>query len=296
MRPRWPHRCASQMSFQRGADGAAAAPPRSDVCLLPARTFELEDGEERRGELLKDHIMHPERTSPAIILTGRLELRPMSVMFFEAYLAGDVAGGETAGKLRFPPRPIAEFDRLARFWRDSLVEDPVRAPWLARALVRREDRVWVGHLGCHDRPGGQRSPEGEPPAVEVGYTVFEPYRRQGYAREGLMALIEWARGEGVMRFLASISPENGQSGERRMPRPGGRTRLRPLRCARRRGRWARGDLRATLLSPRCGFQLSDARCVSARRQGRRTVASMRRRIVGSVRDQPMGIIAEIRVP
>jgi len=39
--------------------------------------------------------------------------------------------------------------------------------------------------------------------------VFPEYRRRGYAREAVLAMLRWAqRDPGVRRFRASVSPEN----------------------------------------------------------------------------------------
>jgi ribosomal-protein-alanine N-acetyltransferase len=68
----------------------------------------------------------------------------------------------------------------------------------------------IGHAGFHGPPGvnGVRKPD----AVEVGYTIFAPYRGKGYATEAATALIEWARDErGVCRFIASVAPGNAPS-------------------------------------------------------------------------------------
>jgi len=46
----------------------------------------------------------------------------------------------------------------------------------------------------------------------VGYSVFDPYRRRGYATEVVRALIDWAsREHGIHHFVASISPGNEPS-------------------------------------------------------------------------------------
>jgi len=46
-------------------------------------------------------------------------------------------------------------------------------------------------------------------AVEFGYTIFERYRRHGYATEAVIGLMDWARALfNVRRFVASIAPEN----------------------------------------------------------------------------------------
>jgi RimJ/RimL family protein N-acetyltransferase len=90
-------------------------------------------------------------------------------------------------------------------------EDASTQEWLVRAIVlRRAGRPMVGHAGFHGHPGvnAARLPD----AVELGYTVFEPFRRQGYATEAVRGLIRWAHDErGIRRFLASVAPANAPS-------------------------------------------------------------------------------------
>jgi RimJ/RimL family protein N-acetyltransferase len=65
----------------------------------------------------------------------------------------------------------------------------------------------IGHIGFHG-PRGVNGPQ-KPGALEVGYTVFEPFRRRGYATEAVEAILEWAREEhGVRHFIASVGPGN----------------------------------------------------------------------------------------
>ncbi len=48
--------------------------------------------------------------------------------------------------------------------------------------------------------------------LELGYTVLAAYRRQGYATEAIIALMEEASIEhGVHRFRLAISPTNAPS-------------------------------------------------------------------------------------
>jgi RimJ/RimL family protein N-acetyltransferase len=97
---------------------------------------------------------------------------------------------------------------------DQLREDPTLQPWLLRAIVLRAEHRMIGHVGFHSRPGEEYLQELAPGGVELGYTVFEKDRRQGYAREACEALMEWAhRSHGVTRFVVSISPANVASVE-----------------------------------------------------------------------------------
>jgi RimJ/RimL family protein N-acetyltransferase len=90
------------------------------------------------------------------------------------------------------------------------MEDPDVREWLVRGLVLRQARELVGHAGFHGPPGVNGL--GRADAVEVGYTVFPPFRGRGYAVEAAAGLIRWAREErGVGAVLASVSPENEPS-------------------------------------------------------------------------------------
>lgn len=105
--------------------------------------------------------------------------------------------------------------RLSEFIRDEkwlweirseqIARDPASAEWIARAAVAEPAEVVVGHGGFHGPPDADGM-------VEVGYSVDPAYRRRGYARAMLAALIERARSEpGVRVVRASISPENAGS-------------------------------------------------------------------------------------
>jgi RimJ/RimL family protein N-acetyltransferase len=84
----------------------------------------------------------------------------------------------------------------------QIAEAPGDAPWLLRAMVRREDRVMVGYINFHGRPD-------DAGRAELGYTVFEPWRRQGYATEAIIGMMRWASREApVQAFVLSISPSN----------------------------------------------------------------------------------------
>jgi RimJ/RimL family protein N-acetyltransferase len=90
----------------------------------------------------------------------------------------------------------------------DLAKDPDFLPWSMRAIVRKQDRLVVGSIGCHARPGTEASDHLRPAGVEFGYTVFAPYRRQGIAREAIAALMAWTLSHGASHFVLSIAPDN----------------------------------------------------------------------------------------
>jgi [ribosomal protein S5]-alanine N-acetyltransferase len=87
----------------------------------------------------------------------------------------------------------------------QMEDDPEAARWIVKAAVSESGGVVIGH-------GGYHGPPDERGMVEVGYTVDPQYRRQGYAKAILTALIERAETEPAVRVVrASISPTNAAS-------------------------------------------------------------------------------------
>src|SRR5262245_56279079 len=117
------------------------------------------------------------------IRTNRLDLVPMTPAFLEASLHGD---REHAERLiaAIVPEEWMNGSRWAQRRLVQLRADPTLQPWLLRAVVLRgSDATMVGHIGFHARPGEKYLEELAPGGVEFGYTIFEKWRRQGYARE-----------------------------------------------------------------------------------------------------------------
>jgi ribosomal-protein-alanine N-acetyltransferase len=144
--------------------------------------------------------------SPVLpIRSERLELVSLSSPLIEAVLAADAG----AIPFRVPDDWPDQHDRrfLELRLRD-LAHFPQFQQWLVRAIVC--DGEMIGHAGFHGPPGVNaiRAPH----AVEIGYTIFEPYRRQGYAGETARALIDWAAQEHALsHFVASVAPGNEAS-------------------------------------------------------------------------------------
>jgi ribosomal-protein-alanine N-acetyltransferase len=138
---------------------------------------------------------------------------PVAVRFAEltrpvlvALRDSDLAAASALAGLRFPPYFVA--DQELWLWQlrlSDLAGNPEAARWIARAAVDDPGGFVVGHAGYHGPPDGNGM-------VEVGYTVVPEYRRRGYARAMLAALLRRAAGEpGVLVVRASISPGNAAS-------------------------------------------------------------------------------------
>lgn len=130
--------------------------------------------------------------------------------------AGRMASTERRLCVRLPEEFARRAHGLLVVRLRDIERDPHARPWLLRLIVlreplsasvagRRDARTTVGLIGFHGRPD-------EHGRAEVGYEVFTPHRRQGYAREAVSGLLEWAaRRHRVRTFLASIAPDNEPS-------------------------------------------------------------------------------------
>jgi RimJ/RimL family protein N-acetyltransferase len=144
----------------------------------------------------------------AAIRTDRLDLIAMTPAFLRASVGGDLVEAERQIQLSLPTswpdvRDVLEL-RLKQ-----LESDPDLQPWLLRAIGLRRTREMVGHIGFHDKPGADYIREWSPGGVEYGFTIFPAHRRNGYAREASLALMQWAKElHGITGFVVTISPDN----------------------------------------------------------------------------------------
>jgi RimJ/RimL family protein N-acetyltransferase len=151
-----------------------------------------------------------------VIHAPTLDLVSMSPAFMRASLAGDIAGAERVLGASLPS-DWPDCKNLLELRLKQLEEDPAYEPWSLRAMVLRGtaprcERAMIGHIGCHTLPGAAYLQPYSPMAVEFGFEVFPAYRRQGFAREAALALMDWAaREHGQRTFVVSISPVNTPS-------------------------------------------------------------------------------------
>jgi ribosomal-protein-alanine N-acetyltransferase len=142
------------------------------------------------------------------IRTPRLELVSMTIPVMRALQDKDL---ETAGRLANATVEDGLADDLVDFLRYRLAQldaEPSIREWLGRLIIITDaqgERRAIGTIGFHGPPDDQGR-------LEVGYRIEAPYRRQGYAREAVRALFDWAAStHGIHRFIASISPTNEPS-------------------------------------------------------------------------------------
>ena len=81
-------------------------------------------------------------------------------------------------------------------------ENPADTEWVTGVIWDERQQVAVGRAGYHGPP----DPSG---MVEIGYAVDPAYRRRGYARAALEALLQRAAREPQVRTVrVTISPDN----------------------------------------------------------------------------------------
>ena len=103
----------------------------------------------------------------------------------------------------WPNTQPAEVD-MVRHFAERLRAEPSLFEWRFRLMADRATTAMLGHCGFHDPPTAG--------LLELGYTVLEQHRRQGYAIEAIRALMDEAATEhGVHRFRLAISPTNAPS-------------------------------------------------------------------------------------
>lgn len=146
-----------------------------------------------------------------MIHSPRLELITMSPDFLEACIQGDLEAASRIIGLILPPEWL-EAKWLMELRLRQMRENPALERWVLRAVGLRETKTMIGHVGFHTLPGPEYLNPYALGSVEFGYSVFPNYRRMGYAREAVQALMGWAtREHGVSRFIVSISPANEPS-------------------------------------------------------------------------------------
>lgn len=153
------------------------------------------------------------------VRSRRLDLPLMPAVLLDALVADDRAAISDLAGYRIPDEFPSRVERadltsglvpFLRFRRDQLAAQPERYPWSLRAIVLRSERRMIGFVNFHGPPGS--NDVGAADAVELGWSVFEPDRKKGYATETALALMDWAvRVQGIRRFISATTPDNAAS-------------------------------------------------------------------------------------
>ncbi len=143
------------------------------------------------------------------IQTERLNLRLVPLAGLAATAAKDRAAARriigNVSEVWFDEAWVSEL-RLKQ-WTD----DPAYGPWSIRAITLCSSAEIVGNMNCHHIPMPFVLRGETVMAVELGYSIFEPWRRRGFALEAIRGFSEWAATQRVQALVLSVSPENTAS-------------------------------------------------------------------------------------
>ncbi|PVV83667.1 GNAT family N-acetyltransferase [Dehalogenimonas alkenigignens] len=118
------------------------------------------------------------------IATPRLDLILEDIAALEAFSESPAKLASLLGAQVPPQWPVCGADVIA-YVIDWLKSDPELGGFGAYFIIHRADRMLIGDGGFKGRP----NQSGE---VELGYSLIEAYRGQGYATEAARALADWA--------------------------------------------------------------------------------------------------------
>ena len=128
----------------------------------------------------------------------------LSPVALTALIDGDLAAASAAAGVELSEFLIEEA-WLWRIRREDIARDPAAAEWIARAALDADLGRVVGHGGFHGPPD-------EDGTVEIAYSVDPQFRRRGYAKAMVTALLERAAADPQVRAVrASIRPDNTAS-------------------------------------------------------------------------------------
>jgi RimJ/RimL family protein N-acetyltransferase len=145
-----------------------------------------------------EQVDPPERRS-----TQHVRIVHLTAPVFRALADGDLAAANALSPVRLSAYFAGPEWRGVWEMRTKQVEqDAASAAWVTGVIWDDRQQVAVGRAGYHGPP----DPSG---IVEIGYAVDPGYRRRGYARAALEALLQRAASEPLVRTVrVTISPDN----------------------------------------------------------------------------------------
>lgn len=179
------------------AEILATAVRQSHIEVMPAHGLTFEEVTYPPEHLVAHRAVESRRRRKPS-RTG-FRLAPLSQRWLEYFAVGDLEAARKESGLPLDPA-FADGSAMWGIFAARIRDDARNTGWLVNAVM--SDGVSVGHAGFHSAPDADG-------LVEIGYTIFEPYRRRGLARESVGALIEYARESEEVRVIrACVAPDN----------------------------------------------------------------------------------------
>ncbi|HEX4435667.1 MAG TPA: GNAT family N-acetyltransferase [Solirubrobacteraceae bacterium] len=146
---------------------------------------------------------HEQAAASAVHLTPDVRIVHLNGPTFQALAKGDLAAANAVS-----PVPVSAFF-VGSEWRGvwqmrsrQVEEDPASAGWVTGVIWDEQRQIAAGRAGYHAPPDTSGM-------VEIGYAVDPAYRRRGYARAALEALLQRAAHEPQVRTVrVTIGPDN----------------------------------------------------------------------------------------
>jgi RimJ/RimL family protein N-acetyltransferase len=161
-------------------------------------------------------VRHLEQNCPVIPAgpagtAGRRSPQHVRIVHLPASAFRALAGGDLAAANAVSPVPLSEYFAGPEWrgtWRmrsRQVEQDPASAAWVTGVIWDEQRQLAVGRAGYHGPPD-------QSGMVEIGYAVDPAYRRRGYARAALEALLRRAAHEPQVKTVrVTISPGNAAS-------------------------------------------------------------------------------------
>jgi RimJ/RimL family protein N-acetyltransferase len=144
-------------------------------------------------------------TDVAPILTPRLRLEGLRPETLAALLDEDRDAASKAQGAEISDEFVEELDRFfVEIQLERMKSNPEGRGWCARTIIVEADGTLIGHCGFHGPPE-------DVGRAEIGYTVLERYRGNGYATEAASALITYGAQHGATTVFATVAPGNAPS-------------------------------------------------------------------------------------
>jgi RimJ/RimL family protein N-acetyltransferase len=142
---------------------------------------------------------------------GPRSAQPVRIVHLPAAAFRALADGDLAAANAVSPVPLTQYFVSPEWrgtWRirsEQVHQDPASAAWVTGVIWDEQKHVAVGRAGYHGPPDDSGM-------VEIGYAVDPAYRRHGYARAALEALLQRAAREPRVSVVrVSIGPDNTAS-------------------------------------------------------------------------------------